>query len=50
MYDQEPQAPQFKFNNLLNEHFSKIIFFFKSIFSVKTSEVDGDELLLKTVQ
>ena len=45
-----PQAPQFKFDDLFNEHFSWIMFFSKAFFSVKTGEVDGSELLLKTVQ
>ena len=32
------RTPQFKFNNLLNEHFPG--YFFKSIFCVKTGEVE----------
>ena len=31
MYSQEAQAPQFKFNNLFNEHFPWLIFFQKYI-------------------
>ena len=33
-----PRTPQFKFNNLFNEHFPS--YFFKSILCVKTVEVE----------
>ena len=33
-----PKTPQFKFNNLFNEHFPS--YFFKSILCVKTGEVE----------
>ena len=35
MYDQEAKVPQLKFNNLFNEHFPLLIFFFKSILPLK---------------
>ena len=40
-----PRPPQFKLNNFFNEHFPKLIFFFKSILSRKNWR-DGSELLL----
>ena len=38
--------PQLKFNNLFNDHFLKLIFFFKSIMSRKNWQ-GGGGLLLK---
>ena len=42
----EGQAPSIKFNYVINKHFPKLIFFFKSIFSCKNWQ-GGGELLLK---
>ena len=44
-----PEPFKLKFNNLFNEHSPKLVFFFKSIFSLKTLR-NGGELLLKNVQ
>ena len=45
MYDQGARTPQFKFNNLFNEHFPQLIFF-KSISSRKNWR-SGGELFMK---
>ena len=43
-----PRLPQFKFNDLFNEHFLQLIFFLKSILSRKNWQGRG-ELLLKNI-
>ena len=41
MYGRGPRLPQFKLNNLFNEHFPLAnFFFFASILCVKTGEVE----------
>ena len=40
-----PRLPQFKFNNLFNDQFPSLIFFFKTIFSNKNWRGGGDLLL-----
>ena len=40
MYGQGLRPPQFKFNNLLNEHFPKLIYFAKVFCNVKTGKVE----------
>ena len=41
MLDLGARPPQFKFNNLLNKHFSKLIFVVKSFLSRKNWQGEG---------
>ena len=42
MNDEGSRSSQFKFNNLFNEHFPKLIYFSKVFCRVKTVEVEVD--------